>query len=112
MRQHIVIHGENRLKLRFAIYETLLPQPPGLPFSLEKGEDVTLPDGALDVADENTALPATFTHKVHSHLSDTTTATGTAEHLVNFSEFWLFHLDVSRLIRATGSSTPRVTNDL
>lgn len=51
---------------------------PGFTLALEKGKDILLPDGALDIADESTGL---VVHELNADLRDASTRTSTAENL-------------------------------
>ena len=60
-----------------------LSEPPGLSLGLEEGEDVSLPDGALDVADDGSVLLA---KELHLDLCALALGASAAEHLGDASQ--------------------------
>jgi hypothetical protein len=61
-----------------------LPEAACLALGFEKSEDVTLPDGALDVADDR---PVWVVEKVDANLSNSTARAGTTDNLGHLTEF-------------------------
>ena len=60
-----------------------LAEPPGLTLGLEEGEDVVLPDGADNVADDGARL---VVEELNADLGDGTTGASAAENLGHLSE--------------------------
>jgi len=60
-----------------------LPQATGFTLRLEEGEDVVLPDWALDVTDDGAGR---VVHELDADLGDTTTGSGPAEDLDDLCE--------------------------
>ena len=57
---------------------------PCLTLTLEKGENILMANGALDVTDKSTGL---VVHEFNSDLGDTTTGASTAENLQQIEEY-------------------------